>query len=84
MNLTEEILDAAGVAARKAVRTALSSFVRYGTVDEASPLTVLLDGDNVSVPIRNRASSYTPGDGDRVILLRLGAVWVAVCSVVTS
>lgn len=51
--------------------------VAWGRVAVVSPLQVTFAGDSASVRVESRAASYVPTVGDTVVLLRVGARWVA-------
>ncbi len=48
----------------------------YGDVTATSPVEVRIAGDTTSTEITERLASYTPTTNDRVILARVGPVWI--------
>ena len=50
--------------------------VAWGEVTQVSPLQVKLAGDTTSTDIPRRLSNYTATLNDRVILIKVGNIWV--------
>lgn len=72
-----DLVDLARTAARDVVRREVGAAPTIGVVTATSPLTVRFNGASTATAGVIALATYTPLVDDEVVLLRVGATWVA-------
>lgn len=79
LDLRQEVLDAMRVIAREEIARAASDGGMHGVVAAVTPdFEVTLVGDVTSTPIPLKLKNYSPAEGDRVRVVRVGKLLAAI------